>query len=42
MPHHLLEQILVCIVRLSSKGYSQREVGRMLDVLQRCVSKILR
>ena len=42
MPYNLLEQILVCIVRLSSKGYSQREVARMLDVSQRCVSKILR
>ena len=41
MPRNLQEQILVCNIRLSAEGYSQREVKRMLGVSQGCISKIL-
>ena len=34
MPRNLQEQILVHIVRLSTEGYSQREVAIMLGVSQ--------
>ena len=42
MPRNLQDQISLRIVRLSAEGYSQKEVARMLDVSQTCVSKILR
>ena len=41
MPQNLPEQILPWIVRLSADGNSQRDVARMLEVSQGCISKIL-
>ena len=38
MRRNLKEQILVCIERLLAGGYSQREVKRILDVLQGCIN----
>ena len=42
MPQNLPEQILQRIVRLSADGNSQREVARILEASQGCISKILR
>ena len=41
MPQNLSELIQQRIVRLLADGNSQREVARMLEVFQRCMSKIL-
>ena len=38
---NLQEQILLRHVRLSTEGYSQRKVARILDVSQGCVNKVL-